>query len=141
LSCGISLDEFWGRADDITTGMTLAELDLAVEAYRHRIEMQHELLAWHAANIMNMWTKRGRSITADKLMGRENTQLSPQELQRQLDEESSRARAAAQRKQGGADERQTIEEMLAESAAWVARVLSSVEDDDVDELDDDDQEA
>lgn len=29
------------------------------------------MLAWHAANIMNMWAKRGHRITARKLLGPE----------------------------------------------------------------------
>jgi hypothetical protein len=38
--------------------MTLWEFMQAVEGYNARTEQSMEILAWHAANIMNMWSKR-----------------------------------------------------------------------------------
>ncbi len=54
----MSLDQFWSS--------TPRELQIAAQAYVSRTENQQRLLAWHAANIMNMWSKR--RIKPDQLM-------------------------------------------------------------------------
>lgn len=51
--------------------MTYAELMLAAEAKREEVELQHQLLAWHAANTMNVHLKRGKGVTPAKLLGKE----------------------------------------------------------------------
>lgn len=56
---GLRPDEFWR--------LTVAEFRLMVAGYRQSLEAQQELLAWHAANIMNMWSKK--TITPQKLLG------------------------------------------------------------------------
>lgn len=38
--------------------MTMAEMRLATEAYQDGLRTQQRHLAWHASNIMNVWTKR-----------------------------------------------------------------------------------
>lgn len=48
--------------------MTLEEFRIAVDAFGYRNEMQHHMLAWHAANIMNMWTKKGKRIRPRDLL-------------------------------------------------------------------------
>lgn len=82
--------DFWGRADDISTGLSLRELDLVVRGAQARAEREQRLVAWHAANVMNMWAKRGTKITADKLLGKDESNVDPRELTRQLQEESAR---------------------------------------------------
>jgi hypothetical protein len=58
---------FWGRPDDLFTGMTLRDFDLAVRGYNDRMYDERYLLAWHAANLMGCWVKRPPSPA--KLMG------------------------------------------------------------------------
>ena len=48
--------------------MTPREIGYVVKGYTKRLERSHELLAWHAANIMNCWTKK--KVTPQKLLGR-----------------------------------------------------------------------
>jgi hypothetical protein len=61
LACGLKPDEFWR--------LTAAELDLVFRAHERKVEENQWLAAWHAANIMNVWTERGHTITARDLMG------------------------------------------------------------------------
>ena len=49
--------------------MTPAELNEMAEGYRERMDQQMHLLAWHAANIMNVHLKR--KVTVKKLLGKE----------------------------------------------------------------------
>ncbi len=58
----MSLGQFWSS--------TPRELWIAAQAYNSRAENQQRLLAWHAANIMNMWSKR--RIRPDQLMGKKS---------------------------------------------------------------------
>ena len=48
--------------------MTPREIQLVVDGYRKRSEREQELMAWHAANIMNCWVKK--KVTPQKLLGR-----------------------------------------------------------------------
>lgn len=52
--------------------MTLREFDIYVRGYTKRIEHGRELLAWHAANLMNCWVKK--KVTVDRLLGRGEAQ-------------------------------------------------------------------
>jgi len=54
-------DEFWR--------LTPAELNEMAEGYQERMDQQMHLLAWHAANIMNVHLKR--KVTVKKLLGKE----------------------------------------------------------------------
>ena len=109
---GLSPEQFWGRPDDIYTGMTLREFDLYGQGYRERVEQQVDLaknmLAWHAANVMNCLVKR--RVTADQLLGK-GDQLTPSQLKAQLDRQAAK-------KVGSRDE--AMERMLEGAAADVA---------------------
>lgn len=48
-----------------------------MRGYAKRMEHNHELLAWHAANMMNCWVKK--KVTVDRLLGRKEDQA-PQSL-------------------------------------------------------------
>ncbi len=76
---GISPADFWGDPSDISTGMNLAEYDYMLQGFQRRTEMQNQLFAWHAAHIMNCWTGKGKSITADDLLGKTKPKQSNEE--------------------------------------------------------------
>lgn len=57
---GLKPDEFWR--------LSLAEFNDMVEGYNLRTEREMHLLAWHAANIMNVHLKR--KVTVKKLLGK-----------------------------------------------------------------------
>jgi hypothetical protein len=47
-----------------------------MEAYNQKLELQMQMLAWHAANVMNVHLKR--QVTPDKLLGKSKSkQMSP----------------------------------------------------------------
>lgn len=59
--------------------MTLHEFNLTLEGREKKLERQMEMLAWHAANIINhrtpaMGEKRRKTITPAQLLGRESEQ-------------------------------------------------------------------
>jgi len=58
--------------------MSLCEFDLFVRGYMKRIETQQELLAWHACNIMNCWSKK--KLTPTMLLGKTGN-ANPQTLE------------------------------------------------------------
>ena len=55
---GLSPVEFWGKPDDIYSGMTIREFSIYVAGYRRRFENQMEQLARVCANIMSCWSKK-----------------------------------------------------------------------------------
>jgi len=55
---GLTPFEFWGRPDDLSTGMTIKEFSDYVESHRRKFDIQMEQLAWVCANIMNCWIKK-----------------------------------------------------------------------------------
>jgi Phage tail assembly chaperone protein, TAC len=82
---GIKPDEFWS--------MIPREFFLLVEAYNEEVEREFEvyqhLLAWHAANIMNASGNLKRSVTVDKLLGKnkkKKVSLSREEQKKKLED-------------------------------------------------------
>jgi hypothetical protein len=82
---GIKPDEFWS--------MIPREFYLLVESYNAEVEREFEvyqhLLAWHAANIMNASGNLKRSVTVDKLLGKnkkKKVSLSREEQKKQLED-------------------------------------------------------
>ena len=53
-------EEFWD--------MTLKEIDLVMKGQQALHRRQMEMLAWHAANLMNMWRSKGPAFTMEKLL-------------------------------------------------------------------------
>jgi len=80
----VSPVDFWGRADDIWTGLTLREFDVIVQGYARRLEQIDHRVATHAAWLMSMWAKKGSNITADKLLGKERAQPTASEVKATL---------------------------------------------------------
>jgi hypothetical protein len=124
---GLTPEQFWGREDDIETGMSLREFDIYSRGYQNRISNQQELLAWHAANIMNMWTKKGSSVSPAKLLGKDTGKVDPKHLQQQLNDESKKERkkdlADSLQERGAYDPTARKEEM----GSWVNSVLRMAE--------------
>ncbi len=52
------------------------------EGYQERMDIQMHLLAWHAANIMNVHLKK--KVTVKKLLGKQKTQT-PTEINSNID--------------------------------------------------------
>lgn len=82
---GIKPDEFWS--------MIPREFFFLVESYNAEVEREFEvyqhLLAWHAANIMNASGNLKRSVTVDKLLGKnkkKKVSLSREEQKKQLED-------------------------------------------------------
>jgi hypothetical protein len=137
MQIGLSLDEFWGHPGDIDTGLTLREFDYCVEAYSRRMEGVQAMMAWHAANIMNVWTKRPvqpekllgkqKKIDLDEFMGggSKNPADSLKETLRKQNEELQKKRDVA------ADlepEEFDISELESDNAAWIDSILEATED-------------
>jgi hypothetical protein len=106
----------WGHPDDIYTGMTLSEFDIYVRGHMKRMETNQELLAWHAANLMNCWTKK--KVTADKLLGRKET-ANPQSFEE--------LRATMQQQQAKAER-----SLIAELSAVDGEIVYPDEDQEID---------
>jgi hypothetical protein len=56
--------------------MTLYELRIALEAYGDNAEKDLEMAALHAAWIINVWTEKGKSVTPQQLLGRDDSRVS-----------------------------------------------------------------
>ena len=67
-------EQFWGRPDDIGTGITLRELSVILKGHEAQTRRQMEMLAWTCANIMNCWTKK--TIKPKDLLPRQKGQAS-----------------------------------------------------------------
>lgn len=125
---GLTPEQFWGSADDIYTGMTLREFDLYAQGFKQRTEMNQELLAWHAANVMNMWTKKGHSITPAKLLGKEEAKLDPKALQAELNaQKAKREKKADMAKELTKLEVYDAEQDRVETDSWMQGVLMQLE--------------
>ena len=57
------MEQFWAS--------TPHEFQLALEANQDADEHLMHKVAWHAANVMNMHTKKGKTITVAKLLGKQ----------------------------------------------------------------------
>lgn len=78
----MSPEQFWGRPDDIGTGITLRELSVIIKGHQARTRREMEMLAWACANIMNCWTKK--KIKPADLLPREKGKMSgPSEYEQQ----------------------------------------------------------
>jgi hypothetical protein len=73
-------ESFWGRPDDIGTGVTLRELSVMFKGHQVQQKRQMEMLAWACANIMNCWSKK--SIKPKDLLPKEKGVASDYENQR-----------------------------------------------------------
>jgi len=67
-------EQFWGKPDDIGTGITLRELSVILKGHEARSRRQMEMLAWTCANIMNCWSKK--KIKPSDLLPREKGKMS-----------------------------------------------------------------
>lgn len=128
-SLGLKPDDFWGRPDDIYTGLTLREFDLFVQGKTKEVERSQEMLAWHAANIMSMWAKKGSKITPAKLLGRSES-ITPEEMKAKLAEKAAKER----RKESiadkiGRDYEVKINSLSDSNDEWIDRLTSAVDDD------------
>lgn len=65
---GMTVHDFWGRPDDIWTGLTVREFVAEADAFRVREERTQDLVFAHAVNLMNMWSKK--AIKLEQLTGR-----------------------------------------------------------------------
>lgn len=75
-------EQFWGRPDDIGTGITLRELSVILKGHEAQTRRQMEMLAWTCANIMNCWTKK--TIKPKDLLPRQKGQMSePSDYEKQ----------------------------------------------------------
>jgi hypothetical protein len=71
---GLKPDEFWK--------LTPNEIFEMAEGYQERVDTQMHLLAWHAANIMNIHLKK--KVTVNKLLGKEK-KMSQVEIDKEID--------------------------------------------------------
>lgn len=71
---GIKPNEFWE--------MSFKEFRLCVQAYYEKqgndIDLQRQILAWHAASIINGIPFRKKAVTPKQLLGKKSTELSEQ---------------------------------------------------------------
>lgn len=136
-SLGLTPEQFWGRRDDIDTGMTLREFDLFVRGSSIKFEREQEMLAWHAANLMSMWAKKGTKITPAKLMGKDTGNVDPKSLQAQLNEESNKSRKENLAPEIGKSKPYNPHERKQEMDDWVSGLVrmaeNSSEDDTLDD--------
>lgn len=112
--------------------MSLREFDYYVRGYSKRLEQQQHLLAWHAANIMGMWAKKGSKITPGKLMGTEKS-VDPRDLQRELSEMAAKASGQAENLAEDivAESDYDAEDEAEDVEAWINGVLLAAEIDDL----------
>jgi len=52
--------------------MSLNEFFIYWEGYQERLDVQMDMIAWHASISISPWTKKGKSITPDKLRGKKS---------------------------------------------------------------------
>ena len=53
--------------------MSLNEFFIYWEGYQERLDVQMDMIAWHASISVSPWTKKGKSITPDKLRGKKSS--------------------------------------------------------------------
>lgn len=71
-------EEFWG--------LTPAEIGEMADGYEEKMNMQMQMLAWHAANLMNIHLERRNMVTVDKLLGKEKKIMSKEDREAQFAE-------------------------------------------------------
>ena len=124
---GISLDEFWGDPSDIHTGMTLREFDLCSQGYHERIKTSQELLAWHAANLINGSGMTKRKVTPDKLLGRDGDKVTASDLRAQLSRQSEKMKKNLLDEIGEINKTVDYEEYEKDYDRWMDEIYSSVD--------------
>ena len=50
--------------------MSLGEFNLYWLGYHDRLDLQMDMIAWHASISISPWTKKGKKVTPDKLRGK-----------------------------------------------------------------------
>tara|TARA_R100000995_G_scaffold62625_1_gene32154 strand:+ start:2338 stop:2613 length:276 start_codon:yes stop_codon:yes gene_type:complete len=50
--------------------MSLSEFNLYWLGYHDRLDLQMDMIAWHASISVSPWTKKGKRVTPDKLRGK-----------------------------------------------------------------------
>lgn len=68
-SLGLQPIEFWGEPGAYWSGMSLDELVEYSEGVRLEREWARTLLAWHAANVVNLGGMRKKAIKVEKILG------------------------------------------------------------------------
>jgi len=53
--------------------MSLNEFFIYWQGYQERLDVQMDMIAWHASISVSPWTKKGKSITPDKLRGKKSS--------------------------------------------------------------------
>jgi hypothetical protein len=80
---GLKPHEFWD--------MTLGEFGCYCQGYSDRIDMEMDMLAWHASIVVSPWTKKGQKVTPQKLRGKKsNKPQSGAEVLAELEQNADR---------------------------------------------------
>lgn len=53
--------------------MSLYEFNQYWLGYQDRVDLQMDMIAWHASIAISPWTKKGKSVTPDKLRGKKSS--------------------------------------------------------------------
>lgn len=85
--------DFWGRPDDVWTGLTLRDFDDIARGYESRADRELDLVATHAAWIINCWVKKG--VKPHQLTGKPNPRAEFTSGAQAVAEMSKRAEKAA----------------------------------------------
>lgn len=56
-----------------------------VEGYNLRVEHEMRMLAWHAANVMNVHLKKQHRVTVDQLLGKGKRSMTQEEKQAEFE--------------------------------------------------------
>jgi hypothetical protein len=86
---GILPLDFWGRPDDVWSGMTLREFDDVARGYESKADRELDLVATHAAWIINCWVKK--KVKPHKLTGKPDPRPEFHSPEQALAEMSKRA--------------------------------------------------
>jgi len=68
------------------------EFRLALEAFQETEDHVMHKIAWHAANTMNMHTKKGKTITVAKLLGKQAENITSEADFRRIQDEKDERR-------------------------------------------------
>lgn len=85
------------------------------------------MLAWHAANLMNMWAKKGTKITPGKLLGKDTGNVDAKSLQKQLNEESNKKRKEDLASKINKSKEYDPHEKRRETDDWASRLVRMAE--------------
>lgn len=66
---GLSPVDFWGRPDDLWTGVTLKEFYLMVRQHNKKSKNEWRRTAQLASWLLSAWSKKGKGPTAGELLG------------------------------------------------------------------------